>query len=219
MQVNAPSTKVIVPIFSGLGTTTAISETWLNQSLSDSLSYPGSLLLQSCYRAFLTELASLSSEHLSLLGISFDDFPTPTSLLTDGRNTNHILLSHSFLFLSQALRWLSVNDYSQQDTLLQSFDIGCLSFSLGVLIAPVVASSANLLEYLCSAVEAYKVTLWIGIRVQLHHYRNLSSIAPRDLSWSIVCAGITPLAARRLIADFHAAVSEINLPPPSPAFF
>ena len=208
--------KVVVPIFSGLGTSAAISEAWLKQSLSDSDSASGSLLLQSCYHAFLKELSSLSSADLSLLGVSLDDFPTPTSLLTHERNINHILLSHSFLFLSQALRWLSLTDSSQQDAFVQPFDVtvGCLSFSLGVLLAPVVASSATLLDYLSSAVEAYKVTLWIGIRLHLHQNNDPSCVTLHDLSWSTVCTGISPPAAQRLITDFQTAVSGFT---PSPA--
>ena len=213
-RMNGAPGKVVVPIFSGLGASAAISEAWQKQSLSDSNSPSGSLLLQSCYHAFVKELASLPSKDLCLLGISLDDFPTPTSLLTHERNINHILLSHSFLFLSQALRWLSLNDPSQQDAFAQPFDVavGCPSFSLGVLIAPVIASSTTPLDYLSSAVKAYKVTLWIGIRVHLHHHGDPSCIAPRDSSWSIVCTGISPLAAQQLIADFHAAVSNITPP-------
>jgi len=213
--MNSAPRKVVVPIFSGLGTSAAISEAWQKQSLSDSDSPSGSLLLQSCHHAFVGELASLSSKDLCLLDISLDDFPTPASLLTHGRGTNRILLSHSFLFLSQALRWLSLGDSSQQDVFIQLLDVavGCLSFSLGALIAPVIASSTTLLDYLSSAVEAYKVTLWIGIRVHLHHYSNPWCIGLRDSSWSIVCTGISPLAAQQLIADFHAAVS--NIPPPT----
>jgi len=201
--------KVVVPIFSGLGTPTAISEAWLRQSLSDSDSPLGSLLLQSCYRAFVKELASLSSNDLCLLGISLDDFPTPTSLLTHERNTDHILLSHSFLFLSQALRWLS-----QQDAFVQPFDVtvGCLAFSLGLLIAPVIASSTTLLDYLSSAVEAYKVTLWIGVRMHLYHYSNPSCVTLHGSPWSIVCTGISSPAAQQLITDFHTTVSDITHP-------
>ena len=203
--------KVVVPVFSGFGTTAAIEGACLEQSLSDSLTPSGSLLLQSCYHAFLKELASLPSKDLCLLGVSLDDFPSQTSLLTHEGNTNHILLSHSFLFLFQALRWLSVNDYSR-DAFVPPLDatIGCLSFSLGVLLAPVVASSTTLLDYLCSAVEAYKIALWIGIRVHLYHYRNPACITLRDSSWSIVCAGISPLAAQKLIADFNTTVSDVN---------
>ena len=210
--------KVVVPIFSGLGTSVAISDAWLKQSLSDSDSPSGSLLLQSCYHAFVEELSSLSNADLCLLGISLDDFPTPTSLLTHERNTHHILLSHSFLFLSQTLRWLSLIDSSRQDAFAQPFDatVGCLSFSLGVLVAPVVASSTTLLDYLSSAVEAYKVTLWIGIRVHLHQRSDPSSVTLRDSSWSIVCTGISPPAAQRLIADFQTAVSGFTPSPDRP---
>ena len=207
---------VIVPIFSGLGTSAAISEAWLQQSLSDSDSSPGSLLLHSCYHAFVRELSSLLPTDLRLLAISLDEFPTPASLLTHKRSADHIVLSHSFLFLSQALRWLSLIDSSKQDAFVQPLDatVGCLSFSLGVLMAPVIASSTTLLGYLSSAVEAYKVALWIGIRVHLHHHSNPSCVMPRDSSWSIACAGISPFAAQRLIADFRTAVSDAG---PSPA--
>ena len=210
--MDVASGKVVVPIFPGLGTTAAISEAWLKQSLSDSDSPHGSLLLQSCYHAFVKELASLSSNDLCLLGISLDDFPTPTSLLTHERNTNHILLSHSFLFLSQALRWLSLNGSSQQNAFAQPFDVtvGCLALSLGLLIAPVIASSTTLLDYLSSAVEAYKVTLWIGIRVHLYHHSNPSCVTLHGSPWSIVCTGISSLAAQRLITDFHTTVSNIT---------
>ena len=96
--------KVVVPIFSGLGTSTATSEAWLQQSFSDTCSSPGSLLLQSCYRAFVKELSSLSSADLSLLGISLDDFPAPTSLLIHDRNADHIVLSQfSFHFSGSSL--------------------------------------------------------------------------------------------------------------------
>lgn len=210
--------KIVVPIFSGLSTTAAISDAWRNQSLSDSDSPSGSLLLQSCYHAFLEELASLSSNDLRHLGVSSCDFPTAASLLTHEGNTNHILLSHSYLFLSQALRWLSLNDSSRQDAFVQPFDptVGCLAFSLGALVAPVVASSTTLLGYLSSAVEAYKVTLWIGIRVHLYHHGNPSFGTPRDSSWSIACTGISLIAAQRLITDFHATVSDISPPMASP---
>jgi len=206
--------KVVVPIFSGLGTVAAISEAWQKQSLSDAISPSGSLLLQSCYHAFVEELASLSSNDRSLLGISLDDFPTPTSLLTHERNTSHVLLSHSFLFLSQALRWLSLTSFSQQGAFVQPFDVtvGCLAFSLGVLIAPVIASSTTLLDYLSSAVEAYKVTLWIGIRVHLYHHSNPSSVTLRVSPWSIICTGVSSLAVQRLITDFHTTVSGITPP-------
>jgi len=205
--------NVVVPIFSGLGTSAAISEAWLKQSLSDSESSPGSVLLQSCYHAFVKELSSLSNADLCRLGFSLDGFPTPTSLLTHERNTSHILLSHSFLFLSQALRWLSLIDPSRQDAFVQPFDatVGCLSFSLGVLIAPVVASSTTLLDYLSSAVEAYKLTLWIGIRVHLHQHGDSSCVTLHDSSWSIVCTGISPPAAQQLITNFRAAVSIVAL--------
>jgi hypothetical protein len=213
-RMDVASGKVVVPIFSGLGTSAAISEAWLKQSLSDSHSPSGSLLLQSCYHAFVDELASLSSNDLRLLGISLDDFPTPTSLLTHERNTNHILLSHSFLFLSQALRWLSLNGSSQQDAFVQPFDatVGCLAFSLGVLITPVIASSTTLLDYLSSAVEAYKVSLRLGVRVHLCHHGNSSCVTLHGSPRSIVCSGISSLAAQRLIADFHTAVSD-TIPP------
>lgn len=204
------SGKLVVPVFSGLGTTATITAACLEQSLSDSLTPSGSLLLQSCFHTFLTELASLPSKDLSLLAISLDDFSSPASLLTHERNTDHILLSHSFLFLSQALRWLSINDYS--GSFVQPFDptIGCLSFSLGALFAPVVASSTTLLDYLCSALEAYKATLWLGIRVHLSHHSSPSCTTFRESTWSVVCAGIGPLVAQKLIADFHSAVSKIN---------
>jgi hypothetical protein len=210
--MNVSSRKVVVPIFSGFGTTDAISDAWLKQSRSDSLSPSGSLLLQSCYRSFLEELASLCSEDFSLLGISLDDFSTPTSLLAHERNNGHILLSHSSLFLSQALRWLSTYDYSHPGPFAHPCDatVGCLSFSLGVLMTPVIASSTTLLDYLYSAVEAYKVTLWIGIRVHIYHHINLSRITLRDSSWSIVCIGVSQIVAQSLIADFHIAVSDID---------
>jgi len=82
--MNSAPGKVVVPIFSGLGASAAISEAWQKQFLSDSDSPSGSLLLQSCHHAFVKEFASL------------DDFPTPASLLTHERNANHILLSVSF---------------------------------------------------------------------------------------------------------------------------
>ena len=212
--MDAVAAKIVVPVFSGLGTPAATSDAWRNQSLSDSDSPSGSLLLQSCYRAFLEELASLSANDLRHLGISFCDFPTPASLLTHEGNTNHILLSHSFLFLSQALRWLSLSDSSHQSAFVQPFDpaVGCLAFSLGALFAPVVASSSTLLDYLSSAVEAYKVTLWIGIRVHLYHHGNLSFGTLRDSSWSIVCTGINPIAAQQLITDFRTTVSDTSPP-------
>ena len=210
--------KIVVPVFPGLGTAAAISDAWRNQSLSDYHSPSGSLLLQSCYRAFLEELASLSSNDLHHLGISFCDFPAPASLLTHEENTNHIVLSHSFLFLSQALRWLSLNDSSHQGAFVQPFDptVGCLAFSLGALFAPVVASSTTLLDYLSTAVEAYKVTLWIGIRIHLYHHGNPSSATPRDSSWSIVCTGVNPIAAQQLVTDFRATVSDTSPPTASP---
>lgn len=206
--------KVVVPIFSGLGTTAAVTEAWLEQSLSYSDSPSGSLLLQSCYHAFLKELASLSSNDLCLLRISLDDFPTPTSLLAHKRNTGHIVLSHSSLFLSQALRWLSLNDSSQQGAFVQPFDVtvGCLAFSLGILIAPVIASSTTLLDYLSSAVEAYKVTLWIGIRLHFYHHSNPPCVTLHGSSWTIVCTGISPPAAQQLITEFYTTVSDI-IPP------
>lgn len=72
--------KVVVPIFPGHGSTAAaISDAYLKRSLSDSLTPSGSVLSQSCYHAFLDELASLPSNDFC---VPLNDFPSQTSLLS-----------------------------------------------------------------------------------------------------------------------------------------
>lgn len=216
--MDAATAAVKIPIFAGIGTSVANSPEYRTTAISDASSPLGSLLLSSCYHAFTTELASLTAVEQALVDIDISIFSSQLSLMSlpDSFCSQNPVISNSFLFLAQSLRYLVYAESlsSQKEAvpfceLLQrnaELGVGILGFSLGILPACAVASSKNLLEYINRAVEMYKVTLWIGIRVQIHRVRDLTGTHAVSSSWSLVFVGMGKEDAMSRLTIFNETV-------------
>ncbi|TFK52663.1 polyketide synthase [Heliocybe sulcata] len=218
-----------VPVFAGQGTAAASSLQTREQALRDAESASGTLLLTSCYQAFLTELATLSPEELELVDVDPADFETAQSLLAASpeRYQRNPVISSTTLFLIQSLRYLAhvESQASAEKSAAPFFDylkknvehgLGVLGFSSGILPACVVGTSKNTLAYVMHAVEAYKLAFWIGVRCQLYRAATLTvEGAPGKesmLPWSLVFMGMGRKSAEKAIAEFrtkHANLPEI----------
>ncbi|KAJ7160342.1 putative polyketide synthase [Mycena filopes] len=218
-----------IPIFGGQGTSAASSAATRAQALQDAQSPAGATLLAACHEVFHAELASLPPSHLTHLGIAPDDFAAPDSLLetpTTGRYSyaHNAVVAGTGLFLIQALRYLHFVLFGSgggggttstpfATALKRTHTV--LGFSSGILPACVVATSPTLGSYIAHAVEAFKLALWIGVRVQEHRVEVLATAATEDevtLPWSLVLFGVSQTEAKGLLQAFEAARGPVPVP-------
>lgn len=210
-----------IPVFPGQGITSVNSQRVQDQAIVSSSSPAGTLLLSSCFEAFHSELSSLSDTELEMTGVSLADFDRPLSLLfiPPSNYLRNPVISGTRLHVLQALiylEWATRGIGSASDTLaalLQQnsrYSTGIIGFSSGVISACVVGTSATLLDFLCNAVSAFRVALWIGVRTQFYRRRTLVASGFRgndDRSWSRVLLGIGRHAAEEAISQF---VQQVN---------
>lgn len=202
-----------IPIFAGQGTSAANSLHTIKDCLCSTTS---KFLLSRCYEAFTAELQSLSVQDLALLDINIDDFKTEQDLLHfHNRYATNAVLSGSSLLLIQVLRYLSfleASNASFQCTLEANTTV--LGFSSGILPACVVASSTSPMSYISNALEAYRLALWIGIRIQSYRTQTLTLASlKRDssLPWSLVVLGLTPETLEKTLTTFNKASKMFHL--------
>ena len=148
-----------------------------------------SLLLDSCFKAFRSELGSLSASEVQQLGIFAEDFIDEASVLSLPKR--YRLNQATFLpnlVLRQCLCYL---DYLPQDhpdiTANLSPEIGVLGYSVGALATFVVACSQTLLDFLFNACQAYKTAFWIGVHVQ--RFRQERSPVDSQGPWAVNLLG------------------------------
>jgi Starter unit:ACP transacylase in aflatoxin biosynthesis len=214
-----------IPVFSGQGTSSVNSQRVQDQAIISSSSPTGTLLLSSCFEAFHKELSSLSDTEKEMTGVTLADFDRPLSLLLIP-STSYLrnpVTSGTRLVLLQVLiylEWATRKIGAASDTLaalLQQncrYSTGIIGFSSGVISACVVGTSATLLDFLCNAVSAFRVALWIGVRAQSYRRRALvASGIPEndDRSWSRVLLGIGHRAAEEAISQFVQQVNPLLL--------
>ncbi|KZT25437.1 polyketide synthase [Neolentinus lepideus HHB14362 ss-1] len=215
-----------VPVFAGQGTAAASSPQTREQALRDAESASGTLLLTSCYQAFLTELATLSPTELEQVDVDPADFETAQSLLaaSPDRYQRNPVISSTTLFLIQSLRYLAhvESQSSDKKTTTPFFDylknnveqgLGVLGFSSGILPACIVGTSKNTLAYVANAVEAYRLAFWIGVRCQLYRAATLEATgAPGKeslLPWSLVFMGMGRKSAQDAITEFKYKYADL----------
>lgn len=223
LEMDSVTGTVRIPVFAGIGTSVANSPQYRETAIADASSSLGSLLLSSCYHAFTTELVSLTATELAFIDIDLAVFSSQLSLLSlsSSRSPLNPVISNSFLFLAQSLRYLACTEslISRNDVipffgLLQTnadLNIGILGFSLGLLSACVAATSTTALVYINHAVEMYKLTIWMGIRVQIHRIRTLAGTHIFESSWSHVLAGMGKEDAASRLASFNEQVRSLRL--------
>ncbi|KAF9525894.1 hypothetical protein CPB83DRAFT_941246 [Crepidotus variabilis] len=155
----------------------------------------------------LAEKLLLISEKLSA-----EDFQERGSILNP-RNESYLhnpIVSGTTLVLRQSLQYLQLLDarYSDLDipNLLTSSrvsDDGILGFSSGILSAAVVTSSASIPSIIDHALEAYRLSFWIGVRV-LESRLKLDSLSRWDLRpWALVLFDITEWEVKERIHLFN----------------
>ncbi|KAF9077256.1 hypothetical protein BDP27DRAFT_1441966 [Rhodocollybia butyracea] len=218
------SDRLHVPIFAGQGSPTAVLASYAESAIRDSRQGPCSTLLTMCHEAFRDEISSLTA--LERYGVDLNDFNSPDALLAmwPSRFFNNPVLSSSTFVLIQLIRYLAFvtvepscteNGYRTPFTNVQSTSqVGVLGFSSGILAACVVAASRSTISYLSFAVEAYRLSIWIGIRCQL--YRSETFNADMSLPWSVVFLGMSLEAAEEAISEFqNLAKSDSKVEDPS----
>ncbi|KAF8897468.1 hypothetical protein BD779DRAFT_1667443 [Infundibulicybe gibba] len=211
------SASLNVPVFAGQGTAAANNALTRQQAVHDASTPAGSLLLSSCFEAFHHEISSLSPEELSRLGLDLSDFTSEVALLQipPEKYCNDPVITGPTLFLIQSLRYIafvaesgvsnkSLTPFSDVLKQNSTYGMGVLGFSSGILPACVVGTSLTTVSYITRAVEAYRLSIWIGIRTQI--YRANTSIDIPTLPWSLVFLGMSKKSAEEAIATF----TEIN---------
>ncbi|KIL57002.1 hypothetical protein M378DRAFT_133566 [Amanita muscaria Koide BX008] len=215
----ASTEELNVLVFAGQGTTAINSPDTRQQALRDAEHPLCAVLLSSCYKAFISELSSLPPTDYDDIDLKLADFPSLYSLLelTGDKYLYNPIITGPTLFLVQALRYLAhiegleaepetVAPFSDILTCNRKYAVGLLGFSSGILPACVIASSTTPLDYVSRAIEAYRLTLWIGIRTQLYRKKALflhSHITEPSLPWSLVFFGLTREAAEDALASFN----------------
>ena len=215
--------RLIIPIFSGQGSTSVDSRRVQDQALICSSSPAGTTLLSSCFQAFHSDLSSLSDTELEMTGVCLTDFDRPSALLAVPpkkyyRNPvvsgTRLLLIQTLVYLEWATR--TIGDAPDGFTVLLEPNRGChvgiIGFSSGIISACVVGTSATLLDYISNSVSAFRVALWIGVRTRCYRILDLiaSSHVNDDRSWSRILLGIGYHATEEAISQFRLQVSTFH---------
>jgi len=212
--------RLIIPIFSGQGSTSVDSRQVQDYALMSSSSPAGTLLLSSCFQAFHSDLSSLSDTELGMTGVSLTDFDRPLTLLVvpPKKYFRNPIVSGTRLLLIQTLVYLewatrTIGDAPDTFTTLlernRGYHVGIVGFSSGIISACIVGTSVTLLDYLSNTVSAFRVALWIGVRTQCYRIRAFiaSSHVNDDGSWSRILLGIGYHATEEAISQFRPQVS------------
>ncbi|OAX36486.1 putative polyketide synthase [Rhizopogon vinicolor AM-OR11-026] len=208
------SRPVVVPLFSGQGSTATTLALTRQQALRDIRSPHGHLLLTSCHEAFYAEVSKLSEHELSESYISLIDFQEASSLLSFSSFYEHNpIISGISLFLVQALRYLAYLSTTEASGLSSTeilrntnHHFGVVGFSSGIITACVVGASGSVLTFISNAVEAFRLAFWIGMRSMQERTQELRSalmFPDTQLPWSIVCVGLTKPDVLCFISDFE----------------
>lgn len=213
------SLPLCLPVFAGQGTTAANSPQTRRQALLDASSSSGSILLSECHAAFHAELSSLSRDDLRNVQVDAADFSTREALLSipKERYLHNPTISGPTLFLIQSLRYLAFVEATGSSTKSSTpffdvlkrnseYNLGVVGFSSGILPACVTGTSFTVLTYISTALQAYRLALWIGIRSQLYRHDTLrlgSLNQYISLPWSLVFIGIHEDEAEQAILDFN----------------
>lgn len=196
-------TQILVPAFGGQGSPQTFSLDGQAQYLSSSsLSPVGITVLSACFSAFQADLASLNLEERKKVAICASDFmeresilqpPSEMYLQNPAFSGPHLVLNHVLQYLLFIEEKNSSQDLFSFTDILDSnvrHGVGICGFSSGILSACVVGSSTTILSYINHAVEAFRLALWIGIRVQIHRAGLLTQPVCPTLPWAVVLSGM-----------------------------
>lgn len=227
-MVSTSFSPIHLPIFAGQGTSVVNTSQTRQQALLDASSASGSTLLSACHEAFIAELSTLSTIDLDIVDVDLTKFRKKEALLVVPDQESYLhnpVISGPTLFLIQSLRYLafveetglstdSLTPFS--DILKRNSDnkIGVLGFSSGILSACVVSTSLSALAYISRAVEAYRLSIWIGIRTQIYrrHALEFSHLDNNTaLPWSLVFLGMNKAYAEKSIKNFNKVMRSLFL--------
>jgi malonyl CoA-acyl carrier protein transacylase len=197
-----------VPLFAGQGTAAASSPRTHQQAFLDASSLSGSLLLTACHQAFHQEVSTLSISDRKRIGIDLETFESKESLIVCPNATlslNSPLVSGCMLLLLQSLRYLACMEAShatgQTTDACQSHEVACiLGFSSGILPACIAATSVSPMSFISSTVEAFRLSIWIGIRMQ--SVRSTMTTWPTSDPFSLVLMGASSEIVEKAIYHF-----------------
>ncbi|KDQ09291.1 hypothetical protein BOTBODRAFT_148243 [Botryobasidium botryosum FD-172 SS1] len=169
----------------------------------------GNVLLAACHAALLEELDTLSYEQLAQGAVALHDFQEPLSLLAGSSKlqSNPIFASIN-LCIQQLLLFLACEDSCAGSYVSSAANHrGVLGFSSGALAAAAIACSHSIPSYLFYAVQAFRLSFWIGYRSLLFRRSLLAELpthdAPAALSWMLIVIGVTYSDVRLAIDRFN----------------
>ncbi|KAI5814556.1 beta-ketoacyl synthase [Pyronema omphalodes] len=202
-----------IPLFGGQGSPSLFSAKSASVATTDSSTPTGSLLLTSCYKAFLDEISSLKPKERSELGFGVVDFPSATRLINvPTENQNNPIIHGTTLCLFQLLRYLSHAEASHQsfeetsDLLFES-----AGFCFGVLPAVVVSSSRGVLDFINRAVEVFRLSFWVGLRCMIFSKELVGGRLTNDDRWSLAVVGWGQRDATEALEQFHLRNSSTEI--------
>ena len=188
------------------------------------------VILDACYAAFHTEIASLSANELMDVDICAPDFTNKDSILSlvNENHRDNPALTGSSLTLIQCLSyleyvegWISAQGSRHTLTTILESNIlrktGVLGFSSGIISACVAATSSSIPSFIVNAVEAYRLALWIGIRSQIYRVNLLRSHTlrgPRQQPmgpWGLMLRGLKTDSLLRIIRSFNEVCFDIRI--------
>ena len=185
-----------IPVFAGLGSDSLFSQRTLDTAAQDAKLPESKILLRSCHRIFLSEVAKAVDLKILTSDIKLEDFEEPHSLIQPLENYHHsILVQHMTLYLVQLLRYIRC--MSESSKLL-----GVAGFCAGLLPALAVASSNNLIELLSQGQNFFYIAFWLGSRNEEYRQQENARIPCQpNLPWSVVIDGLSPGRAKELLTD------------------
>lgn len=197
-----------VVLFGGQGSRSQSSSSTVSAIEDDITTSPSvSILLSKCHVAFLEEISSLDQGSTQSLGLDLPRFNTVSSLLPkEGEYSDHALIQATTLCLYQLLHYLAEVE-RRNATFDKLFDqiSETTGFCAGLIPAAVVASSRNVEEYTTFAIEAFRLTFWIGYRAMMRSI-NLTEGQTGDETWSLVISGAKRSEVEDCLAEANARV-------------
>lgn len=204
---NTSPSRII--LFGGQGSSSLFSTNASSIAKHDANSSPaGAIILSRCHAAFLEDYQDLDQDAKDGLGIDISKFRRPEDLLIhDGPLRFHGLTQATTIFIYQLLHYLAEIEQSDDDfgTFTESI-METTGFCSGLLGAAVVATSANLSEFIDHGVKAFRLAFYIACRTLLEG-QKIHATRDEEPSWSLVIVGLSLQDVRETLEKFS---TEVN---------
>lgn len=187
-----------IPVFAGLGSDSLFSLRTVETAIQDATLPESEILLRSCHRIFLAEIAKANDDESIVSGIDLEDFQEPQRLIRPSDHYHgNIVVQHTTLYLTQLLRYMRHMHSKPSSGLL-----AVAGFCAGLIPAAAIASSTDLIALLSQGQSFFFVIVWLGIRCESHKQNEIARLpCPPGLPWSVVIDGLSPKHAKEILSN------------------